>query len=126
MFIGSLVLVPWLVLQIPHDYFLGMTRAEHRPRFRHPGRRLAALVAKNLLGGILLTAGLAMIFLPGQGLLTLFMGIMLIDFPGKFRLEKRIVCTPVILRSLNWIRVKRNRPPIQAPGGNRGSGIRDP
>ena len=118
LFIASLVAVPWLVVRIPADYFLGKTRADHRPRFRHPGLRVVLLVLKNLTGGILLAAGLAMLLLPGQGLLTLFMGVMLIDFPGKYRLERRIVRIPVILRAINWIR--RNHTPIRVadgPGG---------
>ena len=53
-----------------------------------------------------------MLFLPGQGILTLVMGALLMDYPGKFQLERKIVKTPAILKGLNWLRAKANKPPL--------------
>jgi hypothetical protein len=53
-----------------------------------------------------------MLFLPGQGLLTMITGLLLIDYPGKFRLERKIVNTPAVLKSLNWLRAKAKKPPL--------------
>ena len=41
---------------------------------------------RNAVGLVLVTAGLAMLVLPGQGIITLLVGIILMDFPGKHRL----------------------------------------
>jgi hypothetical protein len=68
-----------------------------------------------VLGAVFLLAGLAMLFTPGQGLLTILMGIMLLNFPGKQRLELAIVRRPAVLKSINWVRGRAGRPPLQLP-----------
>jgi len=62
------------------------------------------MAAKNILGLVLVAAGVVMLFLPGQGLLTIFLGIVLMNFPGKYRLERYIVSRGPVLRGVNWIR----------------------
>ncbi len=73
------------------------------------------IVLKNLLGVALVGAGIVMLVLPGQGILTILIGVMLMDFPGKYALEKRLVSRPTVMRSLNWMRAKANRPPFLEP-----------
>ena len=111
-FIFSLLSLPWLVAQIPEDYFLPKKRQPTQWKQLHPVIRLLALMGKNLIGYGLIVAGLLMLFLPGQGILTLVMGLLLVDYPGKFRLERRLVKTPAILNSLNWLRRKAKKPPL--------------
>ena len=111
-FILSLLSLPWLVAQIPEDYFLPKKRQPTQWKQLHPIIRLLALIGKNLIGYGLIVAGLLMLFLPGQGILTLVMGLLLVDYPGKFRLERKLVKTPAILNSLNWLRRKAKRPPL--------------
>ena len=111
-FILSLLALPWLVAQIPEDYFLPKKRQPTAWKQLHPVIRLLALIGKNLIGCGLILAGLLMLFLPGQGILTLVMGLLLVDYPGKFRLERRLVKTPAILNSLNWLRRKAKKPPL--------------
>jgi hypothetical protein len=115
MFIVGLVAVPWLLARIPADYFLQPRRYVDRWRPRHPWLRLAALTLKNALGAVLLLAGVAMLFLPGQGLLTIFVGLMLLDFPGKLALEQKLIRLPAIHKPINWLRCKAGRPPLQLP-----------
>lgn len=111
-FILSLLSLPWLVSQIPEDYFLPKKRQPADWKRLHPVIRLLALVGKNLIGCGLIVAGLLMLVLPGQGILTLVMGLLLVDYPGKFRLERKLVKTPAILNSLNWLRRKAKKPPL--------------
>lgn len=113
MFIGSLIAVPWIVVKLPDDYFAQSKRRPPTEYSQHRAIRLLILIAKNVLGGVLLVAGIAMLVLPGQGLLTILMGIMLLDFPGKWRLEKYIVSRPAILRTMNWLRAKKGRKPLK-------------
>ena len=108
-FILSLLSLPWLVAQIPEDYFLPKKRQPTQWKQLHPIIRLLALIGKNLIGYGLIVAGLLMLFLPGQGILTLVMGLLLVDYPGKFRLERKLVKTPAILNSLNWLRRKAKK-----------------
>lgn len=57
----------------------------------HPLLRLIGLIVKNIVGAVLFLGGLAMLFLPGQGLLTMLIGISLMDFPRKRELEAKMV-----------------------------------
>jgi hypothetical protein len=111
-FVISLLSLPWLVAQIPDDYFVPKKRQPTQWKTRQPLIRLVILIGKNCLGYVLLLGGILMLFLPGQGLLTMITGLLLIDYPGKFRLERRIVNTPAVLKSLNWLRAKANKPPL--------------
>lgn len=120
-FLASLLVVPWIVVRLPADYFTiaKATRNQERESVsepawrRHPVLRMMLMVAKNFFGAILFFAGLAMLVLPGQGLLTLFVSLMLLDFPGKKRLERAIVSRPAILKPINWVRARKHRPPLE-------------
>ncbi|MHA7834479.1 MAG: PGPGW domain-containing protein [Algiphilus sp.] len=113
MFVGSLIVVPWVVVRIPRDYFAHSERPDP-PRQQWPILlRLTYALLKNAMGAVLVAAGIAMLVLPGQGLITLFIGLMLLDFPGKFRLERRIVGYPSVLRAMNWLRARRGVPPLR-------------
>jgi hypothetical protein len=111
-FVASLLALPWLVSLIPQDYFLPKHREPTPWKDAHPLIRLVLLAIKNILGLILLCGGTLMLFLPGQGLLTIAMGLILMDYPGKFRFERRLAGLPGVLRSLNWLRAKRHQPPL--------------
>ncbi|MGE3164069.1 MAG: PGPGW domain-containing protein [Planctomycetota bacterium] len=114
-FVGSLILIPWVIARLPADYFLSKRPAEGSWRARHPVVRWVLRGAKNLLGCVFLAAGLAMLVLPGQGLLTVLIGVALLDFPGKRRLEIRLLRRPLITRSIAWIRRRAGKPPFQWP-----------
>jgi hypothetical protein len=77
--------------------------------------RVVLRAVKNIVGLVLVLAGVLMLVLPGQGLLTIFMGITLLDFPGKRRLELSVVRRRPVFSALNWIRKKARRPPLLLP-----------
>jgi len=111
-FIGTLILVPFLVVRIPEDYF-SHRRRHHAPwANHHPITRGFLLLLKNIVGVIFVLAGIIMLVLPGQGLLTIVIGIILLDFPGKFKLERRIISYQPILKSINWFRLRSKRNPL--------------
>jgi hypothetical protein len=111
LFLAFLVFTPWAIARIPHDYFAG-ERSGQTFVERHPLIRFAFHVVKNLCGLLLLAAGFIMLFIPGQGLLTMLLGIVCMDFPGKRKLEQQIVARPAVLRTLNWIRAKQGQRPL--------------
>jgi len=117
MFVLSLILIPLLVVRIPADYFVHEKR---RPLRKKPGSPWVGVwvVLKNLIGSCFILAGIVMLLLPGQGLLTILIGIMMTNFPGKFAFERTLVRKRTVLRALNWIRRRNNRPPLRldAPG----------
>ena len=109
-FILCLLGVSWFVAQIPEDYFLTTKRSPSGLEKKAPVLRLLLLIGKNFLGVCLIAGGLLMLVLPGQGLITIITGLLLIDYPGKFQLEQKIVSMPSVLRTLNWIRIKAKKP----------------
>ena len=115
MFIGSLLLVPVLVVRMRDDYFLPTRDDTETVLGRHPVALWTGRVLKNLLGIALLGAGIAMLVLPGQGLLTILLGLALVSFPGKRRLERRMVQLPGVLRTINRLRTRFGRPPLDLP-----------
>lgn len=112
-FFISLLSLPWLVSKIPVDYFSPEKRQPTEWKAQRPVMRLMILIGKNCLGYLLLLGGILMLVLPGQGILTIATGLLLMDYPGKFRLERRVVKTPAVLKGLNWLRAKANQPPLQ-------------
>lgn len=113
-FIASLLAVPFFAVRIPADYF-SAPRRKQTSRAWPPALRLTFLLCKNVGGILLFLAGTAMLFLPGQGLLTMLMGLVLMDFPGKFRLERHLVSRPPVFAAINWIRTRRGVPPLAPP-----------
>lgn len=116
-FVLSLAALPWLVAKIPEDYFLHGSRIPAAWKQAHPVLRYILMALKNLLGLVLLVGGFVMLFIPGQGILTMAMGLMLMDYPGKFQLERRIVAIPAVYKGLNWLRKKRHAPPLLVDSG---------
>ncbi len=115
-FVGSLILIPILVVRIPEDYFTRQRRPSRRSRLRHPILALCLLAIKNIAGILFVTAGAAMLLLPGQGVLTIFIGVLMIDFPGKYALERWLVRRPTVGRAIAWLRTRAGKPPLQIPG----------
>ena len=114
-FIGSILALPVLVAAMPEDYFLDAKRHQSRLRRFHPLIYLALRILKNVVGWLLVLCGLLMLVLPGQGLLTILVGLVLSDFPGKFRLERRLAGTPRVMAAFNWLRRRAGRPPLRVP-----------
>ena len=112
MFVLTLLIVPFVVVRMSADYFSDQHRHTSKWARFHPVLRYTLIGLKNLAGLILLTMGILMLVLPGQGLLTMFFGIALMDFPGKFAVERRLISYPAVMNSINWIRKKANRKPL--------------
>jgi hypothetical protein len=108
-FVGTLILVPILVVRLPADYFAHSGRHRRPWLTVHPIPRVLLLIGKNVLGFVLVCAGILMLVLPGQGILTILIGLTLIDFPGKFTFERWLVTRPAVLKSVNWLRHKAGR-----------------
>lgn len=101
----SLAIVSFIMVKIPADYF-----RKDKPRElwaeRHPVVRFLGIFVKNLLGVVLVVLGIIMSIpgVPGQGILTILLGIMLLDFPGKRDLEHRLVSRPRVFNAINKLR----------------------
>lgn len=112
-FVGTLLAIPLLIVRLPEDYFVRQPIKDWPTR--RPLVHALLVFGKNVLGLLLLVAGFSMLVLPGQGLLTMLIGIVLLDFPGKRRLERWLIMRRSIGTAANWIRARRQRPPLLIP-----------
>jgi len=115
MFIISLAAMPLIVARIPEDYFTHHGR--HRMAQNNHGLIKGIILAglKNMFGAILLLAGFIMLFTPGQGLLSILFGLMIMNYPGKYQLECWMIRKPVVFRTLNFMRAKQGKAPLLQP-----------
>ncbi len=112
-FAVGMVSLPIIIGKLPDNYFV----SERKPWFRYLPKGLYLLVftAKNVLGFLLLLLGVVMLFAPGQGLLTILVGIGAMNFPGKQKMIYRMLSFGRLRRVLNWIRKKRGAKEFSFP-----------
>lgn len=112
--VATLVIAAVIVVKLPPTYFSedSVIHAARGASWRSPRH-----VARNALGVVLVAVGLVMSIpgIPGQGLLTVLIGLMLVDFPGRRRVEKALVRRPGILAAVNRIRARFGHPPLLPP-----------
>ena len=111
MCLASLAVVTFFIVRIPADYF----SKEHRPPASSVRARVAIAVLKNLAGVTLVLVGIVLSFpgIPGQGILTILVGLMLTDLPGVRRLERALARRRGVKRTIDAIRAKFGRDPLK-------------
>lgn len=117
----------WIVIRLPPRY---LVQDEPWPSWVGSPiwARVAARIAKNVAGGVLVVIGviLAIPGVPGPGLLTILIGIVMLDFPGKRRVERKLLGRPLVLRGVNRLRARASRPPLLPPSETRETPPREP
>jgi len=109
------LLVSWIIIKLPKDYFVEEKRRRLQSLVQYPALRVVVAIVKNVLGAVLVIAGVIMLVAPGQGLLTIVVGLMLLDFPGKYRLERWLVTRRQVWRSIQWLRKRARQPELVRP-----------
>ena len=113
-FVLSLIGLPYILIKLPRDYLSSLDTPSRS--FKHGSAwDRTYLIGKNVIAVLLILAGLAMLLLPGQGLLTIVIGLSLLSFPGKRELIQKILAQKNVLGSANWVREKGGKPPLEAP-----------
>lgn len=111
--VASIIALPWYLKRLPADYFVRRTTL--RIRTDRTLSETAFLALKNTLGGLLVLAGIAMLVLPGQGIATIVVGLLMMQFPGKRRIERRVISIPPVLRAVNALRAKHGEAALVMP-----------
>ena len=112
-FFVNLALVSLILVKIHADYFGVSPRSKFLANQSHPVRILA-LIGKNLVGVFLVALGIVLSLpgVPGQGVLTILLGVMLLDLPGLRSFERWIVSSPKVLKAVNNLRQRFDKPPL--------------
>lgn len=109
----SIVIAGYVLARLPADYFVNPDA--QRPIDRHPVLKVLAVATRNVIGYALIALGVVLSLpgVPGQGILTILMGVMLIDFPGKHRFQHWLVTRRVVLGAVNRLRARAGQPPFR-------------
>ena len=104
-FFANLGIVTWILVKLPADHFSKSRKTKFWAGPR-PWIHAAKVVGKNIGGVLLVALGIVLSLpgVPGQGLLTVLLGIMLLDFPGRHHLEQKLLSKPSIVNSINKLR----------------------
>ncbi|ABG39989.1 hypothetical protein Patl_1466 [Paraglaciecola sp. T6c] len=116
--IGYFILMSYIITNMDKRYFIRRKNKDKNADIipnRTPGKNSLIFIiemVKILFGIGLLVCGIIMLVLPGQGLITMLIGLSLIPFPGKNKLEQNLLSRQSVRSSLNWIRAKANKEPF--------------
>ncbi len=114
-FLGSLIIIPILIINMDDDYFETKKKDTEDRSKAFNFFAIIIIVVKNILGILFVLAGVLMLVLPGQGIVTILIGISIANFPGKRKLELKLIRLTAIHNAINWIRAKAKKPPIIIP-----------
>ena len=108
----SVFMMVLIISFLPEDYFKSENRnlISSVQNSRYPLLKLLILIIKNLFGILLLLSGILMLVLPGQGLLTIITGLVFMDYPGKYKFERKLLRQKGVINSINWIRSLLSKP----------------
>ena len=109
LFVVGVIATPLLLGLIDEDYFIQQKNYKFQINGFWHGVRI---IARTLIGLILLIAGFIMLFTPGQGLLSIVIGLSMMEFPGKHRLEWKLIQHEPTYKALNWLRNKAGKAPF--------------
>lgn len=112
-FVGTLVAIPFIISRLPSDYFIRDENLTHRLFAGRPVLRFIFAGIKNFLGAVFFIAGFIMLFIPGQGLITMVIGYSMMDFISKRDLVYKIVRKPRVYEFINRVRRKAGKEPIK-------------
>jgi len=113
-FFINLGIVSFILVKLPADHFSKKRKTKFWAGPR-PAIHAAKVIGKNIAGVLLVALGIVLSLpgVPGQGLLTVLLGIMLLDFPGRHRLEQKLLSKPSIVNTINRLRERFDKPPLQ-------------
>jgi uncharacterized membrane protein YbaN (DUF454 family) len=117
-FLGSFFLnlgiVTLILVKLPADHFSKNRKTEFWSG-PHPALNAALVIGKNILGILLVALGIVLSLpgVPGQGVLTILLGIMLLDFPGRDRLEQKLLSRPTVVSAINKLRGRFGKRPLE-------------
>lgn len=114
-FVASLIIVPIILARLPSNYFLAENSTQIVSKTNKSVFFGVNKLIQNIVGVFLILAGIAMLVLPGQGVLTILIGLGVTNFPAKYKLERKLVSKKSVFKSLNWMRKRAGKEPFIYP-----------
>jgi len=113
-FLINLAIVSIILVKLPANHFAKSRKTKFWSGPR-PAIHAAKVIGKNIGGLLLVALGVVLSLpgVPGQGLLTILLGVMLLDFPGRHRLEQKLLSKPSIVNTINRLRGRFGKPPLE-------------
>ena len=111
----SVLMMVLIISFLPEDYFKSENRnlISSVQNSRYPLLKLLVIITKNFFGVLLLLSGILMLVLPGQGILTIITGLVFMDYPGKYKFERKLLRQKGVINSINWIRSRLSKPSLK-------------
>jgi hypothetical protein len=109
----SFAAIAIVMVKLPANYFSSHYKQDFLPNSSWLVR-WGAVIGKNIAGVFLILLGILLSLpgVPGQGILTILLGLIFIDIPGKRPLEARIIKRPTVFAAVNKLREKYGKPPF--------------
>ena len=115
-FIGTLISIPLIIIKLPSDYFIKDKNLAHRFCEDRPLLRIILVGLKNIFGLIFLIMGFLMLFIPGQGMITMLIGFSMLDFINMRGPVYKVVKRPSVYKFINRIRENAGKKSIELRG----------
>ena len=118
LFLTSLLLsfgaIAIVMVKIPANYFSSHYVQDFLPNSSWIVR-WGAVILKNIFGVLLIGLGIILSLpgVPGQGILTILLGLIMLDIPGKRPVEARIIKRPTVLAAINNLRQRYGKPVLE-------------
>ena len=113
LFFLSLFLLRYVILRLPEDYFIKVSSISKSNS--KSLKKIIFRIAKNALGFLLTICGIILLFTPGQGMITILIGLCLIDLAFVNQWKKKMIYNSKVQKALNWIRSKKSVKPFNFP-----------
>lgn len=105
----SLLVAPFILQRLPTDYF---ARTIAHKKSWSTGA-LAVRILRNLLAAALFLLGIALLSLPGPGIVTILLALGLSDLPIRTRLFRWVMQRPKLRRTVDRLRVRVGKKPLE-------------
>jgi hypothetical protein len=112
-FFGTIAVAAFVLVRLPPDYFDPGKARPFMLNWPWPVR-WGGLLVKNALGVLVISIGVVLSVpgIPGQGLLMMLLGLMLLDMPGKRAIIRRVARIPRVIATINKLRAHYGKAPL--------------
>jgi len=111
---ASVGIIALVLVHLPVNHFQRNHRQQNSSKKLPFGMHWPMLIARNLLGLCIIALGvfLSLPGIPGQGILTILVGVMVLEFPGKRKIEAKLIGQPRVFGAINRLRCRFGKPPL--------------